>query len=554
MRPKRTVSIVVTFAPRYRPFAMTAAAPGERDTPDHGVPTPTTRMDWRYLLPTLPDASGAVPAKSVVALDGSRLDLEHAAGRVADDGVVVLGIDRRRWRNVTLTPRRLMRSGDRLGLELAGVWLVAPTLTEARRFVPLDSAEALTWYLESLVIPGSITAATLVAIGRRLARRADRDAPSPFAPAYLACFVPRGASGAPAAIGALGDGVVGGARTVRDHRYLLVTSGQDPASRVVLLPFESGRPTPLAVVKIAADTAFNEDSEREHLRLGMLAASLPPTLTRSIPSPLGIGRFAGRVVTAQSAAPGQVLERSSGRFLVPTARKVRDLDRATDWITAFHHATTRRTVVWDEPLAQRALLDPLADLLTRWADATAPDELMTAARRASDRVLGSRIPICGQHFDFAPCNVFLDRSTPVVVDWEISEERAAEPDLGLPMRDLLFFVTYWYFLATRARTHVEETARIRDLLAADGRRHRLRDAAHAAVARYCSALAIDPTFASVAFQALWVERARYHERRVQRLGRPRDAGERTVVDCLDYLAITGLTRAGEGFEGAVELR
>jgi hypothetical protein len=121
-------------------------------------------------------------------------------------------------------------------------------------------------------------------------------------------------------------------------------------------------------------------------------------------------------------------------------------------------------------------------------------------------LVGRSLPIVWQHGDFSSLNVFRRGGSIHVVDWE-----AAVP--GLPLDDLLYFVTRWLYHVRDAA--IEETAAararaavaFRQLFLEPDHRDPAVDAARAAIDRYVRTLEIDPRFLPLLLLHPWLRRA-----------------------------------------------
>jgi hypothetical protein len=112
-----------------------------------------------------------------------------------------------------------------------------------------------------------------------------------------------------------------------------------------------------------------------------------------------------------------------------------------------------------------------------------------------------------------------------VIDWESVEEPEARR--GPALMDLLYFVTHWFFAATRAHDMDSRRRAFAELLF-DRSSTRVR-AAHDAVASYMTALDIPGAFLPVAHVATWVHRAIEQHARCGELGRSNPHAELIAV-------------------------
>jgi hypothetical protein len=484
----------------------------------------------------------AVPGEPVLAclvgLAGSEADAVAALPAVREGGVALVEVDRRAPGGRRLTPGRLAAKARAAGLEPAGTWLAAPDVHRPRRYVPLEGPEALRWYLGSLFVPSTARTAAVRVAGGVLARAGLMGAVRWLAPHYC-MLLRRGGSGPPrpAALGAVRAAGAG-----EPLRTLVLTSGQDAASRVVLLPFREGEREPVAVLKAATLPAGNRDTEAELDRLLALREPLPRSIGAALPRPLGTGRLGELAVTAQTAAQGQAMDRACGLLGAGRLRRDRDLRLAVAWATAFQRATTARRLVWDGAVADDLVVGPLRRLVASY-DPEGGDGLVHAAAAWSAAADGTEVPLVAQHFDLAPCNLFLAGRRVTVLDWELSEARRAV-GTGLPV-DVLALVTFWLFQACGASSVDEEAALVARLVGAPGRGRGPVATAGRAVHRWCRDLGLDPAMVPVLHAALWVERAHYQRARADALGLGDDGPARhaaTAFAFLGALAGAGVSR------------
>lgn len=516
-----------------------AAAVGR---PGAGARPRSGRYQWRFLLPEPrggPDRPGVVlggtptdgeallavgaatsvldglPAEPVVAclacLTGTEDRAVAALGAVREGGVALVEVDRRAPGGRVLSPARLAARARAAGLEPVGTWLAAPDVQRPRRYVPLEGPEALRWYLASLFVPSTARTAAVRVAGGVLARAGLMGVVRALAPHY--CMVLRRGGGGPAGPAALRTVKAAGAG--EPLRTLVLTSGQDAASRVVMLPFRPGERAPAAVLKAATLPAANRDTEAELDRLRALRDPLPRSIGDALPRPLGTGRLGVLAVTAQTAAPGQAMDRACGLLGAGRLRRDRDLRLAVGWATAFQRVTTAGHLAWDGAAGERLVVGPLRRLVAEHGP-DGGDDLVAAAARWSAAAEGCEVPLVAQHFDLALCNIFLAGRHLTVLDWELSEARRAA-GVGLPV-DALALVAFWLFQARQASSVDDEAALVGRLVASTGAGRGPVAVAGRAVDRWCRDLSLEPSMLPVLHAALWVERAHYQRARADALG------------------------------------
>jgi hypothetical protein len=302
-----------------------------------------------------------------------------------------------------------------------------------------------------------------------------------------------------------------------DERVIIVTSGYDQASRAVVLPFEPGGTTPRCAVKVASNSKTAIGTLREHERLIGLHATLPGHTARALPRPMGVYTLAERTACVQSCAPGPSMSATVGRWGRPFSAKRRDLDVVVDWLTEFATATrvdvataaSDWTLIYEEAAATIDLPPEVLELLA---------EARNIARSTQLGALSVH-----QHYDAGPWNVHIDRTEPMLLDWETDDLRPTDC-LGPPLADVLYLITYWYFLTSNALSESDEEAAIVRLFAMPVTDDRGIVAARMAIDRALVPLGLDRQVIPAVLAAVWAERAVYTHRRRAGLGAPIEAG------------------------------
>ncbi|MEP7112654.1 MAG: hypothetical protein ABI862_05275 [Ilumatobacteraceae bacterium] len=464
---------------------------------DHGL-----AAAWRR--PTGPADRGSF----VVAWEDCPVDVERIAGHVGAGGLLYLEIDRRRPGRRRLGPRSLRRALARSGRFIFSAHLVTPDLDRPSRYLPIDHPRAIRWHLRSLFIAGTpITRAVQCCLSAVLATPLAGVALRLVSVRYMVIATQADDQSSP-----LGDPMGRGG-----ERAVLVTSGYDQASRAVVLPFQRGGRVPRFAVKVASSSTTTIGTQREHERLISLHASLPAHTARAVPTPIGIFALADRTACVQSYAPGPSMSATVGGWGRTLSAKCRDLDVVVDWLTKFA-AETRVIGVTAE-----------RDWTVIFGEATAAidfppevvDFLVEAEKTASAMALGDSA--VHQHYDAGPWNVHLDGAEPMLIDWETDDLRPTDC-LGPPLADVLYLVTYWYFLASRAESEDDEEAAIVRLFAPLVPADAAVVAARAAIDAALVGLGVERQAVPALLAALWAERAVYTRRRRADLGFPMETG------------------------------
>src|SRR4051812_17876755 len=115
----------------------------------------------------------------VVVTEDCSLTLSEVARHLAPGGTLYMEVDRRRRGHRTRSPGRVERLLRKRGHELFSIHIAAPDFDHPRRYLPIDHAGALRWYLRVLVMAGTplaragsgvLSALLSTAVGGRLLR------------------------------------------------------------------------------------------------------------------------------------------------------------------------------------------------------------------------------------------------------------------------------------------------------------------------------------------------------------------------------------------------
>ena len=499
----------------------------------------TSRLDWTLLLP----ASAALPFDEVMVLGGSdaaarslveqgvaarwrrpagrgdrcafvvawadcALDLGRIGGHILPGGLLYLEIDRRRRGRRRLGLRSTRRALAKSGCRVFSTHIVTPDLALPRRYLPMDHPPAVRWHLRTLFVAATPLARVVRAcLSGLLATPVAERVVSVVTPRYIVIGSTTELESAPVGVPMPRGG----------ERAIVVTSGYDQASRAVVLPFEATAKSPRFAVKVASSSRTTTGTLREHERLIALHATLSRYTARALPRPLGLYAVAERVACVQTCAKGPAMSTTVGRWGRRWSDKVRDLDVVVDWLNEFGTAT-RVDVgaaqhdwkeIYDDAAARLELSPPVLQFLAE------------ARRIATSTPLGSSA--VHQHYDAGPWNVHINRAEPLVIDWESDELRPADC-LGPPLADVLYLVTYWYFLVSNVATEAEEEAAIVRLFATPTPADPGVVAARAALDRALVCHGLPRQVVPAVLAALWAERAMYTHRRRAVLGAPVETG------------------------------
>lgn len=503
------------------------------------------RLDWRFLLPAAPMGSyrhllllggpkglgerivethfaarvscalpvpGSVDA--VVMLHDSPVPLEHVAASLAPGGVYYEEIDRRALARWHWSPARLRRRLQRAGLTLTGYYWAAPDFDQCRRYIPLDVPGVADWYFSSLFVAGTPMHRMLESITHRAAG-ANGHRLGWFAPCLSITAVKGPAPHTPPSV--LNHPQIRDMYWHEDARPMLLTSGQDDASRLVMLPFSVQRGLyPQAVIKIATHPRFNPETEHEQAVLHEVRSRVDAKLRQAIPEPLGAFHYGDLAVGVESCAPGRSLWASSGEWRRAPERKIADAELAAQWLTEFHRQTATCRLRWDAH-AGATWLEPVLTAYAQQQKMSAAEiELFAAVRSHAQALTGVELPLVWQHHDFAPWNLYRAGNQLTVIDWESNRE-CESTRASLPLCNLLYFLTYWHNIASHLYTEQDELAGKQMLFLEPDPANQYVVAARRTLACYMQSLQIDCRFLPLSLVYLWVEQVVYGHTRAQKL-------------------------------------
>lgn len=375
--------------------------------------------------------------------------------------------------------RRRLAAGGRGG---GDVFAVFPHADGPLAVLPLDTPGPVDFYYRTRILPGlsllprlGIGAAVELGLARHLV------------PAFVAVggFAHANAAGESELAAHLCREwprlVPGSAVPQRVHLARLRTR-PGARSTVTLLVFADDRDAPELVLKVNRDPGYPDSVEREFAGFSAVHARVR-ACGAGIPRPVFLERVGRHVVFGQTALPGrpfparafQRSERVRSRLVAPL------VDRAFDWLTAFHVETSSGTWTLDARFIDERCRAVFDAVVARYPEAGAWREELRGIERRLAKFEGALLPRGAVHGDFTHANLLFDDQRVSVVDWE-----DCEPD-GFPLTDVFFLVCQ-----LALSYHGEETtgtASFRRFLGGEGPvRKRVVDGLHA----YAARLGFDP--------------------------------------------------------------
>ncbi len=442
------------------------------------------------------DLTEETSADVIVVLDGADVDLQRVMKCLKPRGVLYYEWSRLQKATIRVTPSHMRSSLERAGYTVHGIYAVSPTFKTAALYLPLDAPHALEWYVRSSyagsgikqrLYEGLLAGATGLRSDRfahfapLIAVVATSQSSEPAGPAVLQC---------PEITSLLGN-------TSDSAIVPILLSHGDDRVIVLTLPRLAGEPS--LVIKVPRLDAFSGRNIQEQEVLSKVHTLVNSSQRGSIPHPLGVTEFGGTRASIENFIPGESMLRSTNRWGVPLRHKLADLEGATDWICRFHKQTTDDVVIWGR-LAEAQFIEPLVSRFHQSFNITAQEQyLFTALCEQSNLLSDRRIPIVWQHRDFNLWNVLRKGQTVAVIDWEGGQR-------GLPLCDLLHFVTSWTAAVHRAGTLDERTRSFKRLfLEPDSSTDGASRAARSMIRQYCGRLGVDREFIPILLVYTWLE-------------------------------------------------
>jgi hypothetical protein len=498
-------------------------------------------VDWRFLLPDPPDGvfrhlvllngpvglteriieiglarrvSCEIPKQrsvdAVIILYKAEVVLSDIADCLQPGGVVYLEVDRRLSWSAALTPRRVWRALQNVGLSSTGTYLASPDFARRQVYLPLDVPGALRWYLRTFFTATTPARRLLGPVLHNLARL-GKHPPALLVPCYAMTAIAGTTRDAPPSL--LGHPALPPEFRRSDLRPLVLTPGKDDLNRVVMLPFAPDGNQPVGVLKFSRLPDRNILTEEEQIALTTIRTNLDDSMRRTIPQPLGTLRWGQLSVGIESCAPGRLLSTSTGRWGTPLRQKIADLHRAVAWLTEFHCQAQIKRSQWGGSELGEWVEKPLAAYEQAFGVTASEERLFAAVRRRATSLVGIPVPTVLVHWNFSMSHLFRTDREITVVDWE-----GTSP--GPSLLDLLYFVMRWSYTVRHLHDDDAQLRGFRDLFCDSKRIDSVSTAVYQAITQYMARLEIDPRFLPFLLVIMCVVRG------LGRFNRREEAGER----------------------------
>jgi len=280
---------------------------------------------------------------------------------------------------------------------------------------------------------------------------------------------------------------------------MVISRGND-ANRVAMFLFAPDAARPVAVLKVGRRSDRNHAVEHEQAGLAAMRPYLDETLRHTIPEPLGIFQWGGLQIGLESCAPGHPMSASTYAARVSKQRRMDDLHRVADWLTTFNCQAQPQQGLWDSARLKQWIEEPLAAYQAAFGATAAEDRLFDSVRERAWSLVGAALPTAWVHWGFEERNIFRDGQAIHVVDWE-----GASP--GLPLYDLLYFVTRWSFSVRGLWNAAAQQRGFWELFLAPAAADSVVLAGRHVIGEYMTRLNIDHRFLAPLLVLTWVERA-----------------------------------------------
>jgi len=486
-------------------------------------------IDWRFLLPSTPDAvfehlilaggsddefgailetglarrvtrerSRSAEGDAVVVRANARWPLRDAVECLAPGGVLYLEVDRLSRRGITLTATQLDRELRRSGCTPTGVYWAFPSFRRPQVYVPLDARDAFRWYMRYVFVASTPLKLAIEVLFRAASRIGMRTVAA-LAPTLAVTARKNESSDRAAAV--LGRCDVPGVPAAERVYPLVLLGGENDLNRVAVLPFGKTSSRPPVIFKVGrCPEPLNTRIEREQEVLCRIAAH-GAAIRRSVPTPLGTFRWGRLVVGGETCAEGRLIAATVEGWQVPRRRKIQQLHAVLAWVSRFHAEVALGAPTWTAERMREWTSSPIASYASTLGVIDGERRLFNAVEAHVGTLIGQRLPTVWLHWGLTGRNIYRGDEGITVVDWE-----GGSP--GPSLFDVLYFVLNWYFAVENCRRLDTRLAAMAHLFLARGSPVASAAAiARTAIANYNRALGIDSRFVAPMLAMMFVFRA-----------------------------------------------
>ena len=461
-------------------------------------------------------------ADAVALLAGAPPSLRTVAACLKPGGALYWEIERFGAARLRLTPGRIFRALRASGFTPTGIYLIRPRSGPAEVFVPLDVSGAVAWCAGTFW----------------------RDWVGAVAALFPRCSRALAAFAAPRiAITALAEGgrdplssVIDRGRIGERLRYSTarpLVCFRSHSRRTVIFPFSENGRSPEAVLKFSPLRERASRTANEQQTLSEIRSRLDPEMARTIPEPMGTFQWSGLTVGMESFLPGRSVGRAASRPMVPLRKKLRDLDRVTEWLCRFQISNQFGRPAWGsaEWSLERWVEGPLRLFEREFTLTRNEERLFAATREAARALVGIPLPVVLSNWSFSLGNVCRTDDRILVYDWETVTR-------GLPLADLVYFLMDWGRLMRKGASASWKIS-FRQLLVEPRKNDRISTALQRSMARYFVELDIDPRFRPLLCVLTWVHRAERRLLKNHQASRTLDARLRALAETGDLIFAGG---------------
>lgn len=450
--------------------------------------------------------------------------------KLSDNGALYFEINRLHRKAFFFSPRRVLNKLKSSGFEEVGLYFVFPNFRHPKIYLPYQHPSSFVWYLDNMIWQDSVFKVAALACARWILKRI------PGLLKWLFPFFVVTAVKKPSTQTEKFDLAKSLNSDYAEAWPALLHNGIDAGNRNVMFLFSDHQAVPQQVVKVSSSVEMNHTTENEIQVKRNVLAKLGNT-SNKIPAELETFQYFGLRGHVESAAAGQLLTLVLSNARTSQQRKIEILNKVSAWITEFDLQTTSASVAWTEEMIETHLASQFAEYKSIFGETPAINLLSEKCLAASRQLIGKKIPLPHVHYDFAPWNIYYNAGELTVIDWEFDRVKT-DSDSGLPLFDLLYFVTYWHHLVEKMYTVELENGGFERLFLSSPKNN-WSLAVNKAIETYLSRMNIDRQFKPIMLVYLWLEQSIYqHKRRLKLdLVEPQDPkkGNR-MVKFIDLLA------------------
>ncbi len=425
-----------------------------------------------------------------------------------ENGVIYIEVNRFNKGNRFKTPKHIFRLLHQYDFKEVGLYLVLPNFNRPKMYIPLFHPESLKWYFDQMFWKDTHLKVWFTRIIQAL--------PSSFSSLInwiMPYFV----------ITAIKD------TTKNTNRFdlatqcevdgsnswpLILNNGIDEGNRTIAFIFPATESQPIELIKISSTVEMNHTTANEIKNRHDIQNQLGP-LTNDIPTIINRFQYYGLEGYRETVAEGHLLSIVLSHAQLTKKQKFSLLQNVSNWLVQFKKQTTIKTIVWSDEIIQSLLIDKFDQFRQVFGPNKNVEALFERCLQEAQNLIGLTIPLYRIHFDFAPWNIYYDNGKLTVIDWEFDREH---DDLlsGMPLYDLLYFITYWNHFTFQLYSNEQEHLGFKRLFLSQDRVDGL-DQVDKIIKSHMDAIGIDTRFLPICLTYVWLEQSIYQHKRIEHL-------------------------------------